>query len=353
MDLSRKIRRKMRSPMFWLNLAESDVLDIFGKLDQAQIIGSKDEQCVFIPGKREDKVLLVAHADTVWGNRNVKVNPAYDSEKSVFFSADDNGIGADDRAGCAIIWRLRDSGHSILIPNKEEIGCIGSRALMRNKEMSDKINAHQFAIQFDRRNALDLVTYDVGSDEFIKWCEDNFSGFKRAGGSSTDIRHLCKTMCGVNISCGYDNEHTQREVLYIKQWQRTLDTTRKVLEQTNLPKFVQPEKKSYYQHQQSQMPSYNKYNAYHGYDYDGAYYLREKSDPVINNNPIKEVVVNAGFENRSYSNFNKKSKTLTEIMIQFGSITLIKCRHCNCIQDEIEYYENDMKCIADDCGKEF
>ena len=35
----------------------------------------------------------------------------------------DEGIGADDRAGCAILWLLKDSGHSLLVTNGEEIGC--------------------------------------------------------------------------------------------------------------------------------------------------------------------------------------------------------------------------------------
>jgi hypothetical protein len=47
------------------------------------------------------------------------------------------GIGADDRAGCAILWLLKDLGHSLLITDGEEKGGIGSKWLMNDTENAD------------------------------------------------------------------------------------------------------------------------------------------------------------------------------------------------------------------------
>src|SRR5690606_36735333 len=124
-----------------------------------------DKRFLYIPGTRDDRVLLVAHADTVWNDSLLNIGYS----NSILFSKNSTlGIGADDRAGCAILWRLRDMGHSILVPNMEEKGCIGSKFLMSDSKWAEEIAKHQFAVQFDRYNASGLVTYSVGSFDFIK-----------------------------------------------------------------------------------------------------------------------------------------------------------------------------------------
>ena len=74
-------------------------------------------------------------------------------------------------------------------------------------------------IELDRRGSNDLVYYDCdGYDEFMKFCED-MTGYKHAHGSYSDI---CSFMdewkiCGVNLSCGYYNEHTAKEHVVIDE----------------------------------------------------------------------------------------------------------------------------------------
>ena len=104
------------------------VFDEFKKLDNAlyfpEING--DDDFVYIPGYRDDRVVLVAHADTVFykmGKHRIIL------ENGIYKSAEQNeeiGIGADDRAGVAILYLLKDSGHSLLVLNGEEIGSIGA-----------------------------------------------------------------------------------------------------------------------------------------------------------------------------------------------------------------------------------
>jgi hypothetical protein len=80
------------------------------------------------------------------------------------------GIGADDRAGCAMLYLLRKSGHSILITDGEEHGRQGSHYLVNHfPELCSELNNHRFMIQLDRRNARDFKCYDVGTANFTKF----------------------------------------------------------------------------------------------------------------------------------------------------------------------------------------
>src|SRR5687768_2399658 len=104
----------------WLTYSRDKVLDRFMSLNGAFTDGVKQERFVYVPGTRKDKCLIVAHADTVWGGLDIK----YEYHKGIIFSSqrmvdvkwnDGNGgtfnrvgigIGADDRAGCAMAWAL-------------------------------------------------------------------------------------------------------------------------------------------------------------------------------------------------------------------------------------------------------
>lgn len=240
--LSKQKNRKLRSPATWMRMTEEEVHETFLTLPNAIKIGQGKQSFVYVPGKRQNKVVLVAHCDTVFSDKRRK-NIVFDEKTGVYKSNSvKEGIGADDRAGCSILWRLRNSGHSLLIPNGEEIGCKGSYFL---RDYCDGWNQklqkeHCFMIQFDRRGSSDLVTYRVGSKEFIKWLENNLKGYKHSRGSVSDISVLCTEICGVNISTGYYNEHTCYETLNINEWIHTLKSVNNLLKNENLPKFLQP-----------------------------------------------------------------------------------------------------------------
>lgn len=234
----------------WLTMSRDQAMDKFNGLKGAFTDGIGDERFVYIEGTRDDKVLLVAHADTVWGGLSIK--PDY--HDGVVFSAKRNsswkkkmrhggvshctgiGIGADDRAGCSIVWRLRELGHSILITSGEEKGCIATRRLMNSDYWEKEINKHQFAVQFDRKGRNDIVFYDVGTREFAKYVHKS-TGFIPQQGFSTDIKFLCKDICGVNMSVGYYDEHTSDERLVIAEYENTFAVAKEWLQQKNIPKF--------------------------------------------------------------------------------------------------------------------
>lgn len=210
---------------------------------------------LYIEGSRKNKVLLVAHLDTVWDYGNPEdLEIQITRHKDLLFSktifgaiiTDEDGeeesiegigIGADDRAGVAALYELSDLGHSILLTDLEEIGCLGSCALMADPEISERLNDHQFMIQLDRKGKNDAVYYNVGTHEFKKFVNETI-GYKEQAGSSSDISVLCEKICGVNLSIGYKNEHTPREILNLRHWSNTVESVRKLLTLENLPKFV-------------------------------------------------------------------------------------------------------------------
>lgn len=284
-----------------MEMSEDEVLSRFASLKNAQRVGEGQEQFVFIPGTRDDRILLVAHSDTVF-HRKPKV--AY-SNGTLFSKIKGVGIGADDRAGCAMAWHLKDMGHSILIPNGEESGCRGSRFLMRNSDWAKEINdTHRFAIEMDRMNKDDIAFYDIATDKFKDWCEDQFKGYYRCRGSVTDVCALCETICGCNISVGYYGQHGSGETLKVKEWERTLYMMRKVLGQKDLPLFKQDPKPVY-------------------------------TPPCIQNN------YNTAFT----------SKSLSQKIIGLELDDIITCIHCDMIMDIHEYKMNGKKCT--NCQKEF
>jgi hypothetical protein len=196
---------------------------------------------------------LVAHADTVYPDIDGVIDIGF--EDGIFYSKNRDkeieytnrwgietsrrgvGIGADDRAGCAIVWNLRKLGHSILITSGEEVGCVATHRLMNTPYWYDEINTtHRFAVEFDRRGNKDIVFYRVGTDDFANYVKAE-TKYIPAPGSVTDISHLCRLICGVNMSVGYYNEHNTEEKLVYNQWQNTLAVAHDWLRKDNLPLF--------------------------------------------------------------------------------------------------------------------
>ncbi len=221
--------------------------EVFGKfrnLPGAVHRGSGLRQFLFVGGKRGDRVLLVAHADTFWDeeyNHGTVERQEIADEAGVLRNLA-GGLGADDRAGCAMLWLLRDLGHSLLVTSGEERGGVGSRWLMSdNADVAREINAsHRFVVQLDRRNARDFKCYSVGTDDFRSYIAA-VTGFSEPDRECfTDIVTLCREIPGVNLSIGYRNEHTSSEILVAADWLNSLALCRRWLSSPGLPGFSLP-----------------------------------------------------------------------------------------------------------------
>lgn len=213
------------------------------------------QEFLYIPGTRTDRVVLVAHADTYWDSRWAEYEHTnYNTPKNltsmvlngrlVFrneFGNEHNrngGLGADDRAGCAMLYLLRDTGHSLLVTEGEEHRN-GHRIPLfpTRNDLRDSINSsHQFAIQLDRRNGRDFKTYTVGTERFRNFIRESTGYTEQTDPGRTDVVVLCEKICGVNFSIGYHQEHYSNEYLDFSEWKDSIEMVRNLLRQ-DLPKF--------------------------------------------------------------------------------------------------------------------
>ena len=252
---------------WWFRADEEEILGAFAKIKGAK----KNEYWTFLQGSSKDAVCLVAHADTVHWNDPEQV--FYDPQHQVYWSP--TGLGADDRAGCYAVWSLWEKlkgKHSVLITTGEESGGIG--ATDASEILEKELAQHSFFIQFDRRGSKDAVFYDVGSHKFEKYVLGRLPRFREAHGSFTDICILCPTAqkCGVNLSIGYKNEHTEKEYLNVKHMHRTMQDVARWLKSPSLPTFnldPQPKYTPVTQPYMGLNTGTNMYNHDDGMDYYG------------------------------------------------------------------------------------
>ena len=172
-------------------------------------------------------IMLNAHMDTVTGVSKKKVV----KEENGIFRAYDRGLksvlGADDRAGIAIVLSIVENVPSsfngtikIAFTREEEIGCVGA------SQMDDKFYKDvDLSITFDRRGNKDIVvgTYGVPfcSNEVGNALENisksnNFEYKCVEGGISDAYEFSAYNINSVNLSVGYENEHTKDEFLVYK-----------------------------------------------------------------------------------------------------------------------------------------
>ena len=183
----------------------------------------KTEKYVFAIG--DIPITLVAHCDTVFSNPPIHI--FYDNQKNVMWSPD--GLGADDRAGIWVIIKILRMGYRphIILTAGEESGGIGARALVQ--AYPKPFAEMKYIIQLDRRGSNDCVFYDCYNDDFIDYVES--FGFAENFGTFSDISVICPHwgIAGVNLSVGYDNEHSYLETLHIGHMNKTIKKVENML----------------------------------------------------------------------------------------------------------------------------
>lgn len=177
-------------------------------------------------------IALVAHMDTVF--KYPVDNMYYDQRKGAVWSPE--GLGADDRAGIFAILQIIRTGlrPSIILTTDEEIGATGAKAL---GEKPCPIEGLKYMIQLDRRGTNDCVFYSCYNTQFIDYVEK--FGFVERWGTFSDISVLMPAwkICGVNLSIGYEDEHSVSEVLFIKPMFDTINKVIKMLQEKEIPEF--------------------------------------------------------------------------------------------------------------------
>ncbi|MBE6956909.1 MAG: glycosyltransferase [Ruminococcaceae bacterium] len=207
------------------------ILERFAALSGA-VMGTGEkplQRYVYVPGNRfPDGVVLVAHTDTVWdrnydkpfsGEQTVKF------ENGVFSGTDpEAGIGADDRAGCAMLWAMRHSGHSLLVVDGEEHGKHGARYLQKsNPKLFRLLNRHCYMIELDWMGTRSCLFNQVDNTKRFKADIQEALDLDDGGAKGgSDLQVLCRHVCGVNLGVGYHGCHKSGETLVLAEWENTL-----------------------------------------------------------------------------------------------------------------------------------
>ena len=279
-----------------LNDREYDLFERLAMLSQSELHKTLS---VYLKGKYKKVIIekeyivavgdipiaLVAHMDTVFYQSMTDLY--YDERKGTMWSP--QGLGADDRAGIYIILQIIQSGlrPSIILTTDEERGGLGAQKLAK-KECP--IPFLRYMIQLDRHGANDCVFYDCYNPSFIDYVES--FGFSEAKGSFSDISFLMPAwkICGVNLSVGYNDEHTVSETLNINWMYRTLENVKKMLVEKVIPTFE-------YGEVSSRLKDYYKVMSQYEADYDlgipckccGKHYFDFELQPAISNSENKMV----------------------------------------------------------------
>ena len=140
------------------------------------------------------------------------------------------GLNADDCNGILVALQLLEAlpNLKVCFTTKEEVGGIGAEEAANNIEFFLDV---RYLIQADRRGNDDLITHTNGinsaSKEFVKDIESLMEkyGYLEGIGTFTDIGILADKLLisGVNVSCGYYNEHTFKECCNINELNNCLN----------------------------------------------------------------------------------------------------------------------------------
>jgi hypothetical protein len=189
-------------------------------------------------------VMLVSHMDTVFKTPPKKIY--HDTKENILWSP--QGLGADDRAGIFAIIKILEAGFKphILLTTKEERGGLGVLSFLRTFITSPF--DLKYIIELDRRGEDDCVFYGCGNEEFEIFVEDY--GFYTDWGVYSDISDICPRwgIAGVNLSVGYENEHTFVETLNTRHLYATIEKVKKMLNEIGTApyfKFIQKEESLY------------------------------------------------------------------------------------------------------------
>lgn len=158
-------------------------------------------------------IMLLAHMDTV---HKEPVREFYVSNNGNITSP--QGIGGDDRCGVYALYTAivnsADTGARpyILFTEDEEIGGIGALKFV-NDLLADGDIEVNFLIELDRKGSKDSVYYECNNMDFEVFI--NNYGFESDYGSFSDISTVAPALgvAAVNLSCGYYNAHTTKEII--------------------------------------------------------------------------------------------------------------------------------------------
>jgi hypothetical protein len=125
-------------------------------------------------------------------------------------------LGADDRAGCWLIYQNAKDINFILCRD-EEIGGVGSEMLAENGVFKDLLEDFQIpcGIVLDRRGTCDIIGVhnNYCEADLVRDVQKVLPTYVETFGTFCDADQLNGLLPCVNLSVGYENAHTQGEYL--------------------------------------------------------------------------------------------------------------------------------------------
>ena len=176
-----------------------------------------DNYIFAVPKKLSNHVMLVAHIDTVKRSKKVVLH-----ENNGVVSNLNGVLGADDRAGVYAILEIVEKCIKanqplpyILFTNYEECGGLGVKQFCKDKIAVNVEADIWLMIELDRRGVNDAVYYSEPEAE-VKTIVESV-GYDEAWGSYSDVSTLSNhnDIAHVNLSIGYFNEHSSKEILVL------------------------------------------------------------------------------------------------------------------------------------------
>lgn len=200
------------------NKVDNVIIDDYGNLLATKVFGE---------AKGNPVIMLNAHMDTVKATNRDKIVVEQNGVFRAYYHGKTTVLGADDRAGIAIVLSILDNVPSsfegtlkLSFTREEEIGCIGASRI--DKKFYNDVDLN---ITFDRRGNKDIVVGTWGApfcsnvvghtlENIAK--RNNFDYRCVSGGVSDAYEFSYKGINSVNLSVGYENEHTSNEFLVYK-----------------------------------------------------------------------------------------------------------------------------------------
>ena len=180
----------------------------------------------FVIATGDIPVVLVAHLDTVFDYTPDDIY--YDREEGMMWSP--QGLGADDRAGVFSILKIIRMGYRphVIFTTEEEIGGKGASNLISIFPQAPF--DFKYMIELDRQGDAECVFYNCDNHTFTDYVES--FGFVEKWGTFSDISVIAPAWgkAAVNLSIGYKNEHSYREILNVNSMLLTIKKVVKMLE---------------------------------------------------------------------------------------------------------------------------
>lgn len=187
------------------------------------------------------KTMFTSHLDTAdREQKQTKLFSRMQDGDEIIYTDGSSILGADDKAGVTVMLYMMSNN----IPGLyyffigEERGGIGSNMLSTGFDRTEHVKNINKCISFDRRKTISVITHQLGrqccSNEFgTALCKEfNKSGLNLSldtTGVYTDSASLMDDIAEcTNISVGYENEHTGRELQNISYLERLCKASLKV-----------------------------------------------------------------------------------------------------------------------------